>query len=277
MQSRLVSISVSCSRSRSLALALSLSLSLSLSLAACGSSGGDPDGRPGAPDAPGTVDARADAMPDADLRLACLGDPAPAIPDGTIAGHVFAVAGYQPVALAGASVELRRVVDDVVIDSATSDGEGEFALALAADTPAYFVAIMPGMIPTYAYTDAIDPGEDIALFVIDGGERTQWYADAGATLALGTRTVLAVVRDCGRENLDGIRVATTPAATAVYYDEAAMRWSPAMTATSNGFALIPEAPATATVLATLGGTAFPGEPLLAREDVITLVVMSPYD
>lgn len=256
-------------------------LGLVLVAAACGGSTSDPDAAPATVDAPAPADARVDApvpVPDADLGLACLGDPAPTgAGTVTLAGRVFAVVAYDAQPFAGATVELHARASGAVLDSTASDADGAFAVTTTAPLDAYFVVTAPGKVPTYAYADAVSPDQDALLFIVDTTELTRWYADAGHTYTDGARTIVALLRDCVLDVAAGATVTTSPSAAVTYYSEADKRWDPTLATGDNGFALITDAPASVTATPHYAGVDFPPETISSLSATVTLTVITPYD
>jgi hypothetical protein len=257
-----------------------LVLVLSFSLAACGGGGGDPDGRVISVDAPGAIDARVDAAlptPDADLGLACLGDPGPS---GTgrvpLAGRVFGVVDYDAQPFAGATVELHARADGALLDSTESAADGGFAFTTTAPVDVYFVVTADGMVPTYAYADDLAAEQDDLLFIVDTAELTRWYADAGTTYAAGARTIVALLRDCILDPALGATLDTSPSASVIYYDEPAMRWDPTLSSGDNGFALIPNAPASLTATPHYHAATFPPETIESLPSTVTMTIITPH-
>jgi hypothetical protein len=254
-----------------------------LVLAACGGGTELPDGREARVDAPGpTIDSRVDAnapTADADTRLACLGDPAPGLTGPvTITGRVFEIVGYEATPLADAGLELRRLGTDAALAVATSGPDGAFTMTAGAPLDAYLVVGAPGRLGSFVYVegDAMWTGQDALVFVATAAEVATWYADAGATYDDNSSTVLAVMRDCDRDAASGATLAVTPATPVVYYDESAMRWDPALTSASNGFALLANAPASPALEVTLEA-AFPVEIVTSHPGAITMALVTPFD
>jgi hypothetical protein len=208
-----------------------------------------------APDAAISIDAAPDARPDANpdaleaLDLACVGQPASPPATTAIRGKVFAVVNYEIQAEVGAAVELRRSSDDGLVAEATTGADGGFEFPVTAAVAGYFVVTATGRLVTRATSDTpLDGEQDALLLVADTAEVARWYGDAG----------------------------TVHAAPVTYYDHLAKRWDPALAASTNGFALIPAAPASLAVTPAIGSTVFPTKTLAPIADQLALAVLSPY-
>jgi hypothetical protein len=235
-----------------------------------------------APDAAISIDAAPDARPDANpdaleaLDLACVGQPASPPATTAIRGKVFAVVNYEIQAEVGAAVELRRSSDDGLVAEATTGADGGFEFPVTAAVAGYFVVTATGRLVTRATSDTpLDGEQDALLLVADTAEVARWYGDAGTVHAAGARTAIVAVRDCARHTADGATL-TAGAAPVTYYDHLAKRWDPALAASTNGFALIPAAPASLAVTPAIGSTVFPTKTLAPIADQLALAVLSPY-
>jgi hypothetical protein len=221
-------------------------------------------------DAPAPVDGPPPPPP-IDAALPCLGQPAPTTaPDPlVITGKIFAIDHYDATPLAGAAVALDAA-------TATSDADGAFTLTIASGGHAVtgVLAISAsGFVPTFG-----DPGEplvggdlDVLLAVATEDEIARWYGDAGATYAPGARTLVSATVDCARQTIAG----STIAPAAVYYDARAKRWDPALAASTNGFALLANAPASVTLTAHAGADALPPRTVAVADAALTFAVISP--
>src|SRR6185503_16602236 len=103
--------------------------------------------------------------------------------------------------------------------AAVSGLEGEFTLTGDAPLDAYLVVTAAGRLPSYVHVegDGMWTGQDALVFVATAAELATWYTDAGTTYAGGARTVLAVMRDCDRDEASGATLGVTPAQPVVYY------------------------------------------------------------
>lgn len=189
-----------------------------------------------------------------------------------VTGKVFAVVGYVASPVEDATVEVRARDGDALLATARTDAEGAFAVSLSGPADAIFAVTAAGRAPTRAFPAApLAGGEDQLLVVASADELAAWYADAGATYASGARTILAGVVDAAGDPVAGATVAVEPAAPVVYYDADAARWDPALTATTNGFALVPGAAAIVTL--DVDGAGPPRE-IPARPDTLTIAVLT---
>ena len=124
----------------------------------------------------------------------------------------------------------------------------------------------PNATGSAAATDALptraDPGtpllggEDALLVVANDAELARWAADAGTPYVAGTGALLTTVVDCEGKVITGSTIAVAGAGSITYYDDVAKRWDPALAASTNGFALVGGAPATAALHATIGSFAW---------------------
>ena len=249
-------------------------------LVACGDGSSDPD-------ASTTVDAaradaaRADAMIDAGslADLSCLGQPPDPGPGPvTIRGTVFAVENYDITPVPNAQVVVRRRSNGALVGSATTDADGKFEIPAPEPVIATFTVNAAGYPRTRAVSDVPVPAADDALLLVaNNAELARWYADAGApAFTPGDRTAIVSLRDCAFDPLAGATVEVTPApGTIAYYDEPAKRWSPTLSATTNGFALAAQAAPSLTVTPRVGATTLPAEEV--DVDGLTLAVITPHD
>lgn len=256
-----------------------------LALAACGSTS-----TPARPDAAPDADARAidapvaiDAAPDAPgPDLACLGQPPPTTaPDPLpLEGKVFAVDHYQLAPVDGATVVLRRRGTDAVIAQATTATDGGFTMSVASGGSAvdgYFTVAAAGYRPTRIEPgDPLSGGENALMLVASDAELERWYAAAGMTFTPGSSTLLTASVDCAHDTLDGSTIAVTPSpATVTYYDATGKQWAAALTASTNGFALVTGPAAAVSVTARLGATALPAHAITVPANALTIAVLTP--
>jgi hypothetical protein len=140
-----------------------------------------------------------------------------------------------------------------------------------------YTATAAALLPSRVVFDLPVPATLGALIpVADAVELARWYADAGATYAPGARTVLPTIRGCALDTIAGATLAVAPGAAVVYYDEPAMRWDPALAATTNGFAIVPAAAASITATDD-AGAGFPAETIDAAPDALTFATITPYE
>lgn len=260
-------------------------VSVLFALAACGSS-------PAAPDAPSHADARAqDAPPDSPPDsppdapgpdLACLGQPPPSTaPDPLpVAGKLFAVDHYNVAPVTGGTVVLRRHGSDAVLAQATTGSDGSFTMSVAsggAPVDGYFAIAADGYRPTRVEPgDPLSGGENALMLVAADDELARWYTAAGATYTAGARTLITASVDCDNATLDGSTVAIAPApATTTYYDDVAKQWSPTLTSSTNGFALVTGAAASVTATAEFGATQLPPRTISVPAGTVTLALLPP--
>jgi len=90
----------------------------------------------------------------------------------------------------------------------------------------------------------------------------------GALIAAGV--------DCAPQPLPGGTLRVTPPPTALtYYDPTAMRWSPTLSASSNGIALVSGGASSLTISAQLGSTALASHVVANPGHVLTVAEITP--
>jgi hypothetical protein len=252
--------------------------SFALFLAACGTSPHvAPDAR--------ALDARAvdaagpdatDAPPD---PLACLGQPAQAsAPDPLpIAGKLFAIDHYQVTPVANEQVVVRSDTDTLA--TATTGADGAFAASVPSGglaVSAHFTVDVDGFRPSVIWPgDPLHGGENALLVIATDAEIARWYADAGTTPS--TAALIAATVDCDAQALGGTTIAVAPAPSGItYYDSTAQVWSPQLTASTNGFALVAAPDASVTVTASAGSIAFPPHAIAVAPGALTVAVVTPH-
>lgn len=256
-------------------------------LAGCGNDAAVPLDAPRNPDARGDArgamrDAVADAMPgDGALDLACLdrAPPTSAADPVAFGGTVFAVDHYQLSQGSGASVALLARSDGAVLATTSSGSDGSFTMSIeshGAPVDAYFTVTVAGDLPS-----RVDPGnplvggENALLLAAADAEVARWYGDAGATYTAGAGALVGIVVDCAPKAAGSSTLASAPSGEAVYYDDNASRWSPTLTTSTNGYALIVGAPTTATLTPAIGTTPLPARTVAAPAGTLSLAVLPP--
>jgi hypothetical protein len=207
--------------------------------------------------------------PDSNLAFPCLGMPAPT--GDAIAGKVFEVVDFAVSPAVGATVEIRARADDALLASGVTADDGSFAIAVTADDVIVAVSI-DGDLPTREVPASRD---NLLVVTASSDEVASWYAQAGAAYTLDARTVLAGVSDCDGGAAIGATITTSPAATITYYDDQAKRWDPALAASTNGFALVTNAPADLTITPAIAPTSLPPRTIAATSGTLTIAAMSP--
>jgi hypothetical protein len=255
-------------------------------LAACGHDAAAPDA-PRTPDArvhlsDATPDARPDAVPsDAGPDLACLGHAPSTTANDPVAfgGTVFAVDNYQLSQTAGASISLLARSNNAVLATASSGSDGSFTMSIESHgvpVDAYFTVTVSGDLPS-----RVDPGtpllggENALLLAAADAEVARWYADAGSPYVAGTGALIGVVVDCETKVTGNSTVASAPTGQAVYYDDGASRWSPTLTASTNGYALVIGASASPTLTPAIATRQLPSRTVEAPTGTVSLALLPP--
>lgn len=182
-----------------------------------------PDSAP-TPDAV-TVDAgpQIDAMP---AELACLGDPLPdtAPTTLTVSGLTTEVtlSGEEP--LSGVDIEARQVSNDAVIDTTTSDADGEFTLTEddSGESPvdAYVIATIDGYKDTYLWPPAPLTENTVDAPVLMIESTLVWpVLTAGQNQLAENGVVSLIVIDCDDLPVEGATVTASTSTQVVYADE----------------------------------------------------------
>jgi len=218
---------------------------------------------------------------DAAPSLPCLGDAPPAQAPDPVAfgGKVFAVGGYQTQPLAGAPIALRRRGDDVLLATTATAADGAFAFSVPSHglpVNAYLVVATNGRPTTREYSAPFVGGESALVVVADAAEVQRWYHDAGAAYDPAQPTLLAAVTDCQRRSLGGTTVdAVPPPAHLVYYDDRALRFTVALAASTNGYALLAGAAPSTAITAHVGADTFPSHAFPALPGELTIAIVAP--
>lgn len=217
------------------------------------------------------------------LLLAACGEPAaPAAPDADLTpviveGTVFAVVDMAIGPLEGAAVELRDRDDDAVLAEATSGADGAFALsAVGAPIDGYVTAAGEGRLRTVAYPARPLTGDEHVLLIAAAADEVgAWHDAVGDTYAPAERVVITATVDDANDPIAGSTVAFAPApATLTYYDDVGRAWNPALTASTNGFALATGVAGSVTITAHDGEAALAPHTIEPGAGELTLVVLT---
>jgi hypothetical protein len=267
-----------------------MGLLLIAALTACGDDDANPDASSTddantSPDATVSFDAipMPDAGPTSDLSCLSTASPTTAPDPLTLDGALFDVSETNEITpLVDVTLELRSRADDDLIDTATTDANGDFSFELVTGgepVDAYFYADTDEHRPMRAYPPyALADTEGMLLFLVTDDVVATWYEQAGATEQANTGTVVAYATDCQRDGLPGATIELDQATDVIYYDDDPQQWDPTLTATVNGYALgINATPGPLAITPTIGDTPLPTDTANAVAGELTLTVTMPYD